>query len=99
MSLYCWYGIVKGQQIVLRMDGARVEEVFQSEALPWAWGNIHGGAICPGTNGNFLLFFNSRIGGKDREKHRYNIGVAELSGSPPFGMVRIARKPCVRGEE
>lgn len=99
MNLYCWYGVKNGQQIILRMDGARVDEVFQSQSMPWAWGDIHGGSICHGENGNLLLFFNSRINGKDRSLDRYQIGVAELSGSPPFEMLRIASKPVVRGEE
>lgn len=98
-ALFCWYGIVNDEQIVLQLEGPRIEEVFTSKALPWSQGPIHGGAICEGDNGNLLHFFNARTGGKDRSHHRYNIGVEELSGAAPFDMLRIGVRPVLLGEE
>lgn len=92
MNLYCWYGIVNKEQIILRLEGEGVKEVYRSPALEWKWGEIHGGAICR-TPKQLLLFFNSRLRG------RYHCGCAELSGEPPFTMLRISKLPILYGQE
>jgi len=98
--LYCLYLTHGNQQTILVLDGARVEEVITSKALACPWGNaIHGGAICEGQNGNLVHFYNTHSTHKDRNLDRYQIGVAELAPLPPFDMVRIGRKPVLRGEE
>lgn len=96
--LWCLY-LTGDEQIILQMEGGIVEEVIKSKALPWPYAPIHGGAICEGENGNLLHFFNSHTEKKDRLLHFYRIGVAELSGQPPFDMLRISSRALVAGEE
>lgn len=97
-KLFCWYGIVNNEQIVLHIEGARVEEVFKSKALPWK-SEIHGGAICEFESGNLLHIFNSHTVHSNRTLDRYRIGAAELAGAPPFEMLRISTRPILVGEE
>lgn len=98
-TLWCIYRVTGNEQIVLQLDGARVEEVFKAKALPWAKAEIHGGAVCEGPNGNLYHFFNSHTSHKDRQLDRYFVGCAELSGLPPFDMLRISSAPILSGEE
>lgn len=98
-KLFCWYGIVNDEQIVLHLEGAKVEEVFKSKALPWKWGPIHGGAICESGNGSLYHFFNSHTEHRDRTLDRYRIAVAEIAGVAPFDMQRISQRPIIVGEE
>lgn len=89
---FCWYGVVYGEQIVLKLKDENVAEVYKSKSLEWKWGDIHGGAMCR-TPKQLLLFFNSRL------KGRYHIGCAELSPEPPFTMLRISKSPILYGQE
>jgi predicted GH43/DUF377 family glycosyl hydrolase len=99
-KLFCLYLTNDNEQIILELDGARVEASHKSKALPCPWGTpIHGGAICEGENGNLLHFWNSHTAHRDRSLDRYLVGVAELSGVPPFDMVRISKRPILVGEE
>lgn len=98
-QLYVWYGIVNNEQIVFKLDGANVGEVYKSPALPWAWGEIHGGAITRTLEGKLIFVFNSRTGSLAVSTHRYYSAVAELSPSAPFQMLRISRSPVLRGQE
>lgn len=98
-KLYCLYMTNSEEQIWLELDGARVEEVHKSKALRWPYAPIHGGAICEGRDGNLLHFFNSHLSHGDRSLDRYLVGVAELSGHPPFEMLRISQQPILAGEE
>jgi len=91
--LYCFYAVEHGQQTVLQLEQARVEEVFITPALPWAYGPLHGGAICR-HDGSLYHFFNSRD-----KAGRYSIGCATMEGQPPFAMKSISPKPTLRGEE
>jgi len=97
--LWCLYLTHNDEQVILQMEGGRVEEVIRSKALRWPYAQIHGGAICDGENGNLLHFFNSHTEKKDRLLHFYRIGVGELSGQPPFDMLRISSRALVAGEE
>lgn len=98
-TLYSIYGVKNGEQIVLQLEGARVEEVFKSKALPWPYAELHGGAVCDFENGNMLHVFNSHTTHRDRSLDRYRCGVAELSGVPPFDMLRLSKRPIITGEE
>lgn len=98
-TLWCIYRVIGNDQIVLQLDGARVEEVFKAKALPWPKAEIHGGAICEGPNGNLYHFFNSHTSHKDRQLDRYFVGCAELSGLAPFDMLRISSTPILTGVE
>lgn len=99
-KLYCLYLTHENQQTILEFDETfRVEQVLKSKALPWPKAPIHGGAICEGANGNRYHFFNSHTTHKERQLDRYFIGCAELSGQPPFDMLRISSRPIISGEE
>ena len=87
------------EQVWIELDGARVEEVQKAKALPWPYATVHGGSICEGTNGNLLHVFNSHTSHRDRSLDRYLVGVAELSGQPPFDMLAISKRPVLVGTE
>ncbi len=97
-KLYVLY-LTYEEQIWLELEDGRVQEVHKSKALRWPYAAVHGGAICEGQNGNLLHFFNSHTTHRDRALDRYLVGVAELSGFPPFDMLRISTRPLLAGEE
>lgn len=98
-TLYCIYGVIGNEQIVLQLEGGKVEEVYRSPSLQWPWGPIHGGAVCEAGNGSLYHFFNSHTEHKDRTLDRYRIAVAEIDGVAPFDMQRISQRPIIVGEE
>jgi hypothetical protein len=55
-QLWCIHGVRGNEQIVLQLEGARIEEVYKSKALPWRYADIHGGAICHGENTSCCTF-------------------------------------------
>lgn len=94
--LHMVYGIKGSDQIVLRVDGNRVQAEYSSPAPTWAWGEIRGGAIVP-HDGKLLRFFHSRVG--DYQAGKYFIGAALMEAVPPFKTLKVSSKPIIEGDE
>ena len=94
--LHLLYGIKGNDQIVLRVDGNRVQAEYNSPGPTWAWGQIRGGAIVP-HEGKLLRFFHSRVG--EHAAGKYFIGASLMDASPPFKTEAVSSKPVIEGDE
>lgn len=93
-NLYTLYLTNGDKQTWLKLDAlGNVAEVLSSKALPWNFGDIHGGCIAPYRDGKLVHFFHSRLQG------RYHIAAAILAGEPPFDTLQISKRPIIYGNE
>ncbi len=99
-KIHLLYMTHEGEQTWLKLDDqGGISDVFNSRALPWKFGPIHGGCIAPYAPGKLVHFFHSRTTPKGWIKHRYHISAAILSAEPPFDMLAISKRPIFYGQE
>lgn len=67
-------------------------------ALPWPYGEIHGGTPPIRVGSEYITFFHSSLAWKGRKK-RYYAGAYAFAAKPPFVMTRLTREPLLRGSE
>lgn len=99
-GLYAIYQDHPTRQII-RLDGERVVEVFESEAAQWPWGIIRGGAPpVPYGDGKMFTVFHSSIATEEAPHFvRYYGGAYVFEAKPPFRLLSVCDKPLMAGSE
>ena len=96
-KLHFIWGVHKGEQIIIEVDGESVVAEHRSKAPEWGYGEVRGGAIV-NRGGDMLRFFHSRTDRQDKS-FTYHIGASVMDSKPPFATRSISRKPIVSGDE
>lgn len=87
------------EQVVIELDGSKVVKEHRSPALPWKYGNQHGGTQFIEKDGLLLSFFHSHVTDRERKLWRYYMGAVLREPQPPFRQVAISRSPIFIGNE
>jgi predicted GH43/DUF377 family glycosyl hydrolase len=96
-KVYFIYGNENENQIVLQMDGEKVQTEHKSPAPKWSNGPIRGGCVMP--HGEHLLrFFHSRAD-YSKTDFRYFVGASLMEGKPPFTTISVGKGSIIYGNE
>lgn len=96
-KLFFIYGIENENQIVIQVDGDKVQAEHQSPAPKWGNGPIRGGSIV--SHGDKMLrFFHSRADYPDKT-FRYFVGASLMESKPPFATVAVGKGSILYGNE
>jgi predicted GH43/DUF377 family glycosyl hydrolase len=99
MKLYCVYGIVGDNQVVLELEGDNMVREIKTKAPTWEFGAIRGGVVIP-WKGNLLRIFHSRRDGEfSNPRHRYYVGWLVMKKEPPFEILEMCKEPLFAGSE
>lgn len=95
--LYALYGSAP-EQIVIELDGDKVNAAHRSDGPSWDYGEIRGGCVIP-WKGRLLRFFHSHGDSVDRNNWIYYIGATLMESTPPFKTIAVSGKPILAGDE
>lgn len=86
---------------IIRLDGDRVVEEYESEAALWPWGLIRGGTppIPYGTGKMIALFHSLTLGEPAPNYARYYAAAYVCEAKPPFKLLAVSHKPIMSGSE
>ena len=92
---------ISPSHIVIRVDGDRVIEEYNTECPQWRFGQMKGGSCpFPTGSGKWVRAFHSRL---DNEPppigHRYYVGTLEMNSAPPFEVTSVNETPRLFGSE
>jgi len=85
---------------VYQLEEGRANDVHETPAPRWPYGEIRGGTPPIEYEGLWLRFFHSRLWNEiGPVKFRYFIGAYLMSKFPPFEIERVSKKPILYGSE
>lgn len=88
------------EQIIIEVDGYKVENEWRTPIEHWKWGQIRGGAFGELESGKMIRFFHSSLHNEPSPyKARYYLGAMEFETKPPFQSKLISKRPIVKGSE
>lgn len=89
------------KRIVIRLDGSRVVDQYESEPAIWPWGTIRGGAPpIPFETGKMMAIFHSSIPTEEAPHFvRYYGAAYVFEAKPPFRLLAVSSKPLMAGSE
>lgn len=99
-GLYCIYQDDPSHRII-RLEGDRVVEEFDTDQPKWSWGSIRGGAppvVLP--DGQMMHIFHSSLPTEEAPHFvRYYAGAYTFEAKAPFRITGITPKPIISGSE
>lgn len=96
-DLYVIYS-ASPKQIVWKVDGERIEKIWELPGVVWPWGPIRGGTHPIEVNGRwYRLFHSATYGNPLPVRWRYYVGAMEVNPEPPFNCLRVGKKPILEG--
>ncbi len=85
-------------QIIIRVEGDAVAEVFKSKGVSWPYEEIRGGCVIPHA-GKMLRFFHSHTNQGNRDSWIYRVGASVMNPEPPFQTIKVCDLPVLSGNE
>lgn len=99
-SLYCIYQCSPTQKVYLNPVDQEWREVFETPAIRWPYGPIHGGTPPLPYEGKWIRFFHSSLDNElNPQPRRYYMGALLMEPEPPFQTVAVSKKPILYGSE
>lgn len=98
-TLSCIYNNQPNQKVI-RIQGPKVVDVFESVTPHWPYGKIHGGTAPIPYQARLLRFFHTRMDNEPMPaRWRYYIGACIMDPEPPFEIYSVSSEPIIRGSE
>jgi predicted GH43/DUF377 family glycosyl hydrolase len=86
---------------IIRIDGERIVDEYESEPASWPWGVVRGGSPpIPFGEGKMLAIFHSSIATEEPPHFvRYYGAAYVFEAKPPFRLLAVSAKPIMAGSE
>jgi predicted GH43/DUF377 family glycosyl hydrolase len=99
-AIHCVYAD-SPKHIVLRLEGEKVVQIYESPGASWHFGPMRGGTNpVRMADGNFLAIFHSSVPSELPPAYvRYYGAAMTFAGKPPFEPLQISTKPIMVGSE
>lgn len=86
---------------ILRLEGSKVVDEYDSDAAEWPWGLIRGGTPpIPFGDGKMMAVFHSSVATEDAPHYvRYYGAAYVFEDRPPFKLLQVSARPIMVGSE